>query len=225
MGVFNRFSDVINSNLNAVLDQAEDPRKMVKLITRETRDTLVEARSAAAHYVAERKQLHERIRRARQESEAWQSKAEVAITKNRDDLAKLALIEKAHHDEAVTSMDAELVHIDDALSRLSHDTNRLEEKLKLALSRQKALIVRGQTAKSRIRVKRQLHDVNCDEALSRFEEYESKLDDVEGQVESCGLGNQTLSQEIDELQSDELLSRELHALKSKIRTNKAIITR
>ena len=220
MGLLNRFSDVINSNFNAALDQAEDPAKMVKLINRETKETLGDARSASAHYLAEKKQLQKRIQWARKESRGWLDKAEVAITKNRDDLAKLALLEKAHHDEAILSMDAGLVHIDDAMSKLSHDTLRLEDKLKHALVRQKALIVRGQTAKSRIRVKRQLHDVSCDEVLSCFEEYECKLDGIEGLVESYGPASQTLSQEIDKLQSDELLGQELHALKSRISTEK-----
>ena len=94
---------------------------------------------------------------------------------------------------------------------------KLEGQLKLARTRQKALILRGQTAKSRLKVKRQLHDVNCDEALSRFEEYERKLDNVEGVIESYDLGSRTLAQEIDNLQDDEHLNRELQALKSRIK--------
>ena len=174
MGVFNRFSDIVNANINAILDQAEDPRKMVRLITQETLETLVEVRSVSARYIADRKQLREQIQCSRRESKGWQDKAKLAIQKGRDDLAKLALKEKAHHDEAVVTLEADLVRTDDAVAKLKHDADQLEDKLKLARTRQKALIIRGQTAKSRIKVKRQLHDVNCDEALSRFEEYERK---------------------------------------------------
>lgn len=217
MSVFNRFSDIINSNINSILDQAEDPRKMVRLITQETQETLVEVRSVSAQNIADRKQLQARIRFSRRESRNWQDKAELAVVKGRDDLAKLALKEKARHDEAVTIMEADLVQIVDAVTKLQHDADRLEDQLRLARTRQKALILRGQTAKSRIKVKRQLHNVNCDEALSRFEEYERKLDDVEGVIESYDLGNRTLAQEINDLQDDEHLNKELQALKSRIK--------
>lgn len=95
MSVFNRFSDIINSNINLILDQAEDPGKMVRLITRETQETLVEVRSVSARNIADRKQLQERIRCSRRESRNWQDKAELAVVKGRDDLAKLALKEKS----------------------------------------------------------------------------------------------------------------------------------
>jgi len=114
-------------------------------------------------------------------------------------------------------MEVDLVQIEDAVTKLQHDADRLEDQLRLARTRQKALILRGQTAKSRIKVKRQLHNVNCDEALSRFEEYERKLDDVEGVIESYDLGNRTLAQEINDLQDDEHLNKELQALKSRIK--------
>lgn len=217
MSVFNRFSDIINSNINSILDQAEDPRKMVRLITQETQETLVEVRSVSAQNIADRKQLQARIHCSRRESRNWQDKAELAVVKGRDDLAKLALKEKARHDEAVAIMEVDLVQIEDAVTKLQHDADRLEDQLRLARTRQKALILRGQTAKSRIKVKRQLHNVNCDEALSRFEEYERKLDDVEGVVESYDLGNRTLAQEINDLQDDEHLNKELQALKSRIK--------
>lgn len=217
MGVFNRFSDIINSNINSILDQAEDPRKMVRLITEETLQTLVEVRSVSARNIADKKQLQERIRRSMRDSKNWQDKAELAVIKGRDDLAKLALKEKTRHDEAVATMGADLIQIEDAAAKLQHDADRLEDQLRLVRTRQKALILRDQTAKSRIKVKRQLRHVNCDAALSRFEEYERQLDEVEGLVESYDLGNRTLAEEIDDLQNDEYLNKELQALKSRIK--------
>jgi phage shock protein A len=222
MGALNRFSEIINSNINSILDQAEDPGKMVRLMTRETQEALVEVRSVTAGYIADRKRLHEQIDFSRRKSAGWQDKAELAIMKSRDDLAKAALKERVHHDDAVTAMEADLGVIDDALARLRCDTSRLEEQLKMALTRQKALIVRGQTAKSRIKVKRQIHDVTCDEALSRFEEYERKLDDMEGIIESHDLGSRSLAQEINDLQGDEHLNRELQTLKSRIKKTDAV---
>jgi phage shock protein A len=216
MGVFNRFSDIINANINSILDQAEDPRKMVKLITLEMHETLVDIRAATAKHISDKKKVQKQISFSRAEITGWQEKAELAISKGRDDLAKAALKEKAHHQESVVMLESEYAQIADAISKLSSDAKQLEEKLSIALTRQKALVLRGQCAKSRIKVKKQLHNVNFDDALSKFDLYERKLDDMEGAIESYDLQNRGLAQEINDLQNDEHLTRELNALKSKI---------
>lgn len=224
MGVFNRFSDIINANISSILDQAEDPGKMIKLINREMQATLVEVRAASVRYIADKKTIVERLEFSRRESISWQEKAELAITKGRDDLAKAALQEKARHDNVVTSLKSEVAQIEDAFGRLKHDADQLEEKLTLARTRQKALILRDQTTRSRLKVKRQLHDVSCEDALARFEAYERKFDDLEGTIESWesrDLPNRTLSQEISDLQDDEHLTRELEELKSRIKQSAA----
>ena len=153
MGAINRFSDILSSNINAILEKAEDPRKMVKLATQQMQDTLVDVRAATARYIADRKLLVERIEVEQQQSKHWQEKAELAVNSGRDDLARAALKEKADHDQACTAMQGEVQQIDDALDKLKHDSVQLEEKLKQARARQKALILRGQTAKSRIKIK------------------------------------------------------------------------
>ena len=217
MSVFNRFSDIINANINSILDQAEDPRKMVRLITQEMQATLVEVRAASVRYIADKKEIAERLEFSERESANWQNKAELAVTKGRDDLAKAALQEGARHDNIVSALTVEVVQVRDAIGKLKTDADQLEDKLRLARTREKALILRGQTARSRLKVKRQLHDVNCEDALSRFESYERKLDDMEGAIESYDLSNRTLSQEISDLQDDEHLTKELHELKARIR--------
>jgi phage shock protein A len=217
MSVFNRFSDIINANINSILDQAEDPRNMVRLITQEMQATLVEVRAASVRYIADKKEIAERLEFSERESTSWGNKAELAVTKGRDDLAKAALQEKARHDNVVAALKVEVVQVQDAIGKLKTDADQLEDKLRLARTREKALILRGQTARSRLKVKRQLHDVNCEDALSRFESYESKLDDMEGAIESYDLSNRTLSQEISDLQDDEHLTKELHELKARIR--------
>jgi phage shock protein A len=224
MSVFNRFSDIVNANINSILDQAEDPHKMVRLITQEMQATLVEVRAASVRYIADKKEISERLEYSARESSNWQNKAELAITKGRDDLAKAALLEKARHDEIVTALSAEVIQVQDAISKLKSDADQLENKLIIARTREKALILRGQTARSRLKVKRQLHDVNCEDALSRFESYERKLDDMEGAVESYDLSSRTLSQEISDLQDDEHLTKELQELKSRIRQKSNIQT-
>ncbi len=216
MSVFNRLSDIVNANLNAMLDQAEDPEKIVRLITQEMQDTLVEVRSTSARYLADKRQLEKQLRLIRAESTTWERKAELAIDKGRDDLAKAALREKSLVDEVETRLQADIIHVDVSIEKLRADTVSLEEKLVQAKARQKALILRGQTARSRIKVKRQLNDLSFDDAFNRFEVYERKLDEMEGEVEAFDLGNLTLSAEIESLQTDHELDAELALLKQRV---------
>jgi len=216
MSIFNRLSDIVNANLNSILEQAEDPEKIVRMITQEMQDTLVEIRSASARHLADKRKLENQLRHIRAEARSWERKAELAVEKGRDDLAKAALKEKAFVDQAESQVEADLINIEATLEKLRNDTDSLEEKLRQAKARQKALILRGQTAKSRIKVKRQLHDVAFDDAFSRFDSYERKLDELEGEVESYALGNQTLSAEIEGLKDAEFLDTELAALKSRM---------
>jgi phage shock protein A len=216
MSVFNRLSDIVNANLNAMLDQAEDPEKVVRLITQEMQDTLVEVRSTSARYMADRRQLEKQLSHIQAESRAWERKAEFAIEKGRDDLAKAALHEKSLVDDAESRLQADIIHIEGTVEKLRVDTANLEEKLVQAKARQKSLIVRGQTARSRIKVKRQLNDVSFEDAFSRFEMYERHLDEMEGEVEAFDLGNVTLAAEIQSLESDHALDTELAALKQRV---------
>ena len=216
MSIFNRISDIVNANINIILEQAEDPEKLVRLITQEMEETLVEVRSASARYLADKKNIQQTLTKMKHEVDGWQSKAEVAISRGRDDLAKAALLEKSRFDTAVTTTEADLIHMNTALQKLASDAGQLQEKLQTARTRQKALILRGQTAKSGIKVKRQIHDINVDDAFGRFESYERKLDEMEGEIESYDLGNQGLTEQIQELEQDDYLTAELDALKSRM---------
>lgn len=216
MGIFSRFTDIINSNINAILDKAEDPEKMVRLIIQEMEETLVEVRTQSAKLIADKKELNRRIVRLQQEAQDWESKAEIALSKGREDLARAALKEKQAAEEAGMTIETDLEVIDQNLEKLSGDIAQLQQKLSDAKTRQKALIVRGRTAQSRMGVKRQIHDVNIDEAMSRFDRYERRIDDLEGEIEAYDLGQQTLSDEIAELENDEKVDEELERLKAKM---------
>ncbi len=216
MGIFSRFTDIINSNINAILDKAEDPEKMVRLIIQEMEETLVEVRTQSAKLIADKKELNRRIERLRREAGDWESKAEIALTKGREDLARAALKEKTGAEEAGMAIEADLDVIDHNLEKLSGDINQLQQKLSDAKARQKALIVRGRTAQSRMGVKRQIHDVDIDEAMSRFDRYERRIDDLEGEIEAYDLGQKNLSDEIAELENDERVDEELAKLKAKM---------
>jgi phage shock protein A len=216
MSIFSRFTDIINSNINSILDKAEHPEKMVRLIIQEMEETLVEVRTQSAKLIADKKELGRRVERLHLEAEDWERKAEVALSKGREDLARAALKEKSSAEEATVALETNLEVIDINLDKLSGDIGLLQQKLGDAKTRQKALIVRSRTAQSRMGVKRQLHDVDIDEAMSRFDRYERKIDDLEGEVEAYDLGQKTLSDEIGELENDERIDEALARLKAKM---------
>ena len=216
MSIFSRMSDIIDANLNALLDKAEDPEKMVRMIVQEMEETLVEVRTTSARTIADKKELVRRRDWFSEEAQEWERKAEVAIRKGREDLARGALVEKNKAAESVDAVDHEMVLLDETLAKLSDDTAALQAKIKDAKARQHAIILRGKAAKSRLGVRRQLHETNIDDAIQRFEHYERKIDDLEGQVEAYDLGRRTLSDEIGELEGDEDIDAELASLKARI---------
>tara|TARA_R110002110_G_scaffold76460_2_gene201453 strand:+ start:350 stop:1024 length:675 start_codon:yes stop_codon:yes gene_type:complete len=216
MGIFSRFTDIINANINAILDKAEDPEKMVRLIIQEMEETLVEVRTQSAKLIADKKEIARKVEKTRKEADDWESKASVALSKNREDLARAALKEKTAALEESQTLESDLEQIDNNLQKLSADISQLQTKLTDAKTRQKALILRGKTAQSRMGVKRQLHEVDIDGAMSRFESYERKLDVMEGEIESYDMGQQTLANEIADLESDEKVDAELAKLKARL---------
>ena len=221
MSVFSRITDIVNSNINALLDKAEDPEKMVRLIIGEMEDTLVEVRTTSARAIADKKELARRRERLAGEAAGWEGKAELAISKDRDDLARAALVEKSKADEAVATVDAELAVLDETLAKLNEDIHALQQKIKDAKAREASIVLRGQAAKTRLGVRRQLNDHNIDDAMARFEQYERKIDDLEGQVESWDVGQRTLKDQIDELAVDESVDDELRKLKARVQAGGA----
>jgi phage shock protein A len=217
MGVFSRLTDIMNANLNAVLDRAEDPQKMIRQMIHEMEDTLVEVRSHAARMIADRKGLDRRRVRLGEAQTEWQSKAELALSRSRDDLARAALVEKARLAEDLKVLDEELGHLDEALVKYDDDIAKLEAKLREAKAKQKVILARQATAVSRLRVRRQVHDQRIDDALVRFEQMERRVDNAEGEVESFDLGRtRTLAEEIDDLATESAIDRELAALKERM---------
>ena len=216
MGIFSRMSDIINANVNALLDKAEDPEKMVRLIIQEMEEALVEVRSTSARAIADRKELERRRAWQQSEAEEWERKAEVAVVKGRDDLAKGALVEANKAREAMDALSNELALLEGTLFKLNEDVNALLSKIKDAKARQNAIIVRGQAAQSRLEVRRTLSEHNIDDAIARFELYERKMDDLESQVEAYDMGQKTLADEIAELETDEQVDDQLQALKDRL---------
>jgi phage shock protein A len=216
MSIFSRFTDIINSNINAILDKAEDPQKMVRLIIQEMEDTLVEVRSASAKTIATKKDIQMQIDKLQFQVNDWSAKAELAITKDREDLARAALQERSKCNDTALVLTKELDNIDTQLSKLQLETGQLQEKLADAKARQKTILLRQATATSRLDVKKTLDSSKVEDAMGRFEQYERKINDIEAQVDAYDLVNKSLNDEFAELQADDKVEDELTALKAQL---------
>jgi len=216
MGIFSRFSDIINSNINALLDKAEDPEKMVRLIIQEMEDTLVEVRSTSAKTIAEKKDLQRVISRLQDEVNEWQAKAELALSKDRDDLARSALVERQKAADQAETVNRDIESLDQHIAKLQDEVAQLQEKLADAKARQKAILMRQQTVASRLEVKKTLDSSRIQDAMYKFERYEQKIDSMEAQVEAYDLGKKTLRDEFAELAAQDKIDSELAALKAKL---------
>ncbi|MEQ8208051.1 MAG: phage shock protein PspA [Woeseia sp.] len=222
MGIFTRFSDIVNSNINAILDKAEDPEKIVRLMIQEMEDTLVEVRSAAARSIADKKDLNRKLETLDRDLAEWDNKAELALRKGREDLAKAALIEKSKVAAATDSIRADYAAVDDGLAKLNDDIARLEAKLNDAKTRQKSLLARHKTANSRLQARKKIHDYQIDDALVRFEQYTRRIDDVEGRIEAYDLGlPKDLNHEFESLEAEESVAQDLADLKRRVAGNVA----
>ncbi len=217
MGLFTRFTDIINANINSMLDKSEDPEKMIKLIIQEMEETLVEVRSSAAKNIAEKKTILRQIRTTEASIQNWQNKAEVAIQKGREDLAKMALKEKQKCTMLLTDLQEDLGQFDEFLSKIQEDADRLQQKLSEAKRKQDSYTLRQQSAEVRLKVRETAAIHNIDEAISRFEQYQQKVDRVEAQIEAFDMTqNKDLESEFRELEIDAAIEDELNALKQKV---------
>ena len=217
MGLFSRFTDIVNANLNSMLDKAEHPEKMIRLIISEMEETLIEVRSTAAKNIAEQKTLARKVKAAKEGVEHWHDKAEIALSKSRDDLAKSALAQKHKCQAELTQLEAENVQLSDLLTAIQEDAQRLQDKLNEAKRRQEALLLRQESAEVRLKVREKAVIHNIDEAMAKFERYQQKIDRLEAQVESYDLTeNKDLSTQIAELEQDDNIEAELAEMKKKV---------
>jgi phage shock protein A len=217
MGIFSRLADIVNSNINAILDRAEDPEKIIRLIIQEMEDTLVEARASAVRTIAERKEIDRRLETLRREQEEWQRRAELAVTKGREDLAKGALLAKTRVVTGLEMLEKQRQQIEDALHKQNEDITKLQTKLADAKAREKIIVARQKTAATRFKVRTKLHDERITDAFSRFEQVERALDEMEGKVEAFDLGRKpSLGEELAGLEAETGVEDELKALKERL---------
>ncbi len=217
MGVFSRLSDIINSNITALLDKAEDPEKLVRMIIQEMEQTLVEVRSASARTLADKKELTRKMEQLGKDVEQWQEKAELAVAKGRDDLAKAALQEKSRLEQMLATQRTEMAELEGAVEKLEFDIHRLQSKLNEAIARRDAMLLRRDTLVKQKKVRQQVYRPNLDVAFEKFEAFERKMDLMEAELEVMDLGrHKSLKDQIDDLVVSEKLEQELESIKSKV---------
>jgi phage shock protein A len=218
LGIFSRTRDIVAANFADLLDKAEDPAKMIRMIILEMEETLVEVRASAARTIADQKEMRRQISRLDRLQESWTEKAELALSKGREDLAKAALVEKQKAADMGQSLQAEIDVLDDALRASEADIAKLQGKLREARTRQNAIQSRLESAHNRVKMREMYAGTKVDEAFSRFDVLERRADVAEGRADALALGAppKTLDEEIAELRNSEKVDAELEALKARL---------
>jgi len=217
MSIFSRFTDIVNANLNGMLDKAENPEKMIRLIIQEMEETLVEVRATAAKSIAEKKTLLRQVRTLENNIASWHEKASLAVTKEREDLARAALSEKQKCQVKLSGLQEELTQIDVHLDAVQEDSQRLQEKLSEAKRKQDSYLIRQQSVEVRLKVKQQGHIQQMDNAIAKFERYQQKIDRLEAELESYDFTeNKDLESQFRELDEADNVEQELAELKKQV---------
>ncbi len=218
MGIFSRTRDIIAANVSDLLDKAEDPAKMVRMIIMEMEETLVEVRASAARTIADQKEMRRQIAKLATVQDAWAEKAELALSKDREDLAKAALHERQKAADVAEQLEREIAELDEGLLANEDDINKLQAKLREARARQASIVNRLESAQHRARMREMYAGARADEAFARFEMLERRVDLAEGRAEASlmGAAPKTLEEEIAELRTADKVAAELEALKTRI---------
>jgi len=218
MSIFSRTRDIVAANVCDLLDKADDPAKMIRMIILEMEETLVDVRASAARTIADQKEMRRQIDRLERVQESWTEKAELALSKGREDLAHGALTEKRKAADAADGLRAEIELLDDAMRASQADIARLQAKLREARMRHSATRTRLESANQRVRLREMHSGPKVDEAFSRFELLERQVDEAEGRAEALVLAAppRTLDEEIAELRNAEKVEAELAAMKARL---------
>ena len=217
MTIFSRITDIINANINALLERAEDPPKMIRLMIQEMEDTLVEVRSQSVRTIADKREIERKMERLETNGREWEDKAAFALGKGREDLAKSALLVKRKLDDQAALLRDELALIEESLMRHTEDLAKLQAKIDEAKTRKSAIELRMKTAKGRVRVRDALHDDRIDDALNRYGTLERRIDELEAGAEVYDMGKaKTLEQEFAELEAEADVAEDLAKLKARV---------
>jgi len=214
--VFSRARDIFAANMTELLDRAEDPARMIRMIILEMEETLVEVRATAARSIADIKEIRRAEARLTELQANWTDKAELALSKGRDDLAKQALVERQKAADMADGLRDELSQLEQVLKGYEADIAKLQGKLREARARQNAIAARFESAVTRARAREIMHGSRTADAFAKFELLERRADFAEGRADALGIT--TLEDEIDQLKADEKIDAELEAMKAAIKS-------
>ena len=215
MGIFTRFRDIVSSNINAMLDRAEDPEKMIKLMIREMEDTLIEIKSSCAGVIAGLKKVQRRHADVEERRSLWAERAELAVNKGRDDLAREALLEKRRFSDLADSLSKEIDQHESLIAQYQADIRELEVKLGSAKEKKRMLVQRHRKAKNKKRAQEDIRRMDSSETMARFEHLESRIERMEADADMVNYGkHEGIEDEFDELRSDEDIEKQLAKLKA-----------
>ena len=222
MGIFTRFRDIISSNINAMLDKAEDPEKLIRLMIREMEDTLVEIKTACAGVMAVAKKSKRGLDGRGARAQYWEEKAELAVNKGRDDLAREALVEKRKFNRRIETLENDLAEHDLLIEQYQDDLRQLEEKLKSARDKQRMLVQRHIHAQKKMQAQEKIRRIDSSETVMKFDELENRIERMEAEADLVNYGKKTsLEEELERLSVDEEIENELRALKTQPDTKRA----
>ena len=221
MSIFSRTRDIIAANVADMLEKAEDPAKMIRMVILEMEETLVEVRASAARTIADQKEMRRHIVKLDQLQDSWTEKAELALSKGREDLAKAALVERQKAADMGEQLRAEIGALDDSLRASEQDIAKLQKKLTESRAKQSNVQTRLESANNRAKLREMYSGPKTLEAFSRFDVLERRVDDAEGRAEAMGLGTvKTLEEEIADLRASDKVDAELEALKARLSANR-----
>lgn len=215
MGIFTRFRDIVSSNINAMLDSAEDPEKMIKMMIREMEDTLIEIKSSCAGVLAGRKKVQRRLEDIIERAGLWSDRAKLAVAKGKDNLAREALIEKRRFSELAETIKNEISGYGDIIKQYQDDIGELEGKLTSAKKKKGNLVQRHKKAKNKKRAQEDIRNMDSADTMARFEHLESRIDRMEAEAEMVNFAKeQNLDNQFEDLASDDEIEQELAKIKS-----------
>lgn len=215
MGIFTRFKDIVASNISAMLDKAEDPEKLIKLMIREMEDTLIELKTSCANSIATHKKIERDLEDTREKEDFWNEKAQLAVNKGKDSLARQALAEKRIHSHKIESLEIETDELADIIGQYQEDIQELEGKLKSAREKQRMLVQRHIRARRKRRAHQGIRKAGSAETLQKFDELENQIERMEAEADLVNYGRHvSLEDEFDELEADDDIEEELNRLKS-----------
>ena len=225
MGIFSRTRDIIAANFNELLEKADDPEKMIRMIIFEMEETLVEIRASAARTIADQKEMYRHTVKLDRLQADWQDKAQLALSKDREDLARAALVERQKASDMAEQLKTEITVLDDALRAYELDIEKLQTRLREARTRQSAIAVRLESAENRVKLRTLLASERVDEAMARFDQLERRVDYAEGRADALSLadgsGKPSLADEIAALAGADKIDEELEAMKAALKGDDA----